>query len=49
MRKHGTNCDCGMCTVGKAIGMIKKSVDNNEHSHEYGHEHDYNKDHEHKE
>ncbi|MBU2235864.1 SEC-C domain-containing protein [Patescibacteria group bacterium] len=22
--KHGTNCDCGMCKMGKAVGMIKK-------------------------
>lgn len=22
---HGQNCDCGMCKVGKAMGMIKKA------------------------
>lgn len=26
--KHGTNCDCAICSIGKKIGIIKKS-DNN--------------------
>ena len=23
--KHGSNCDCGMCAIGKKMGMIKKA------------------------
>ena len=23
--KHGSNCDCGICTIGKKMGMIKKA------------------------
>ncbi len=22
--KHGSKCDCGMCSLGKKVGMIKK-------------------------
>ena len=27
--KHGTNCDCGVCKIGKTIGMIKKPSNTN--------------------
>ena len=43
MRKHGKNCDCGMCKIGKAVGMIEKP-DHNDHDHD--HEHDENHNHE---
>lgn len=30
--KHGTYCDCMMCTVGKKLGMIKEDQrDHREH------------------
>lgn len=30
--KHGTNCGCGMCKIGKAVGMIKKPENQANHA-----------------
>lgn len=34
MKKHGSNCDCGMCRMGKAIGMIKKPQNDQDQEHD---------------
>jgi hypothetical protein len=26
MTGHGTHCNCMMCTIGKSVGMIKKTM-----------------------
>ncbi len=37
---HGRHCECGLCKMGKAVGMIKKCQDENCHheSHKKGEE-----------
>ncbi|XOU94492.1 MAG: hypothetical protein ACNFW9_00315 [Candidatus Kerfeldbacteria bacterium] len=47
MRKHGTNCECGMCKVGKAMGMIKKPENSKEHNHDHSDNHEYDENHSH--
>lgn len=41
--KHGSNCDCMMCSTGKKMGIIKKpqSNDSTQHSHDHDHDHDH--------